>query len=108
MSVLVFAESVDGKFKKSTLEAVSYAKETATLLGTKTIAVSIGNVAEADLKALGNNGAEAVYAINLDKFTPEAYSAAIAEVAKKRKRTSCYYIKHLHRQISCPTCCCET
>lgn len=83
MSVLVFAESVDGKFKKSTLEAVSYAKETATLLGTKTIAVSIGNVAEADLKALGNNGAEAVYAINLDKFTPEAYSAAIAEVAKK-------------------------
>lgn len=83
MSVLVFAESVDGKFKKSTLEAVSYAKETATLLGTKTIAVSIGNVAEADLKALGNNGAEAVYAIKLDKFTPEAYSAAIAEVAKK-------------------------
>jgi electron transfer flavoprotein alpha subunit len=83
MSVLVFAESVDGKFKKSTFEAVSYAKETANSLGTKAIAVSIGNVADADLKALGNNGAETVYSINLDKFTPEAYSAAIAEVAKK-------------------------
>lgn len=83
MAVLVFAESVDGKFKKSTFEAVSYAKETANLLGTKAVAVSIGNVAEADMKALGDNGAETVYSVNLDKFTPEAFSAAIADIAKK-------------------------
>lgn len=82
MAVLVFAESVDGKFKKSTLEAVSYAKETANLLGTKTIAVSIGNVAEADAKALGNYGAETVYSASLDKFSPEAFASIIADVAK--------------------------
>ncbi len=83
MAVLVFAESVDGKFKKSTYEAVSYAKETANQLGTKVVAVSIGNVDEADMKALGDNGAETVYAVSLDKFTPEAYSTAIADIAKK-------------------------
>lgn len=83
MAVLVFAESVDGKFKKSTLEAVSYAKETANLLGTKTVAISIGNVADADLQALGNNGAETVYKAQLDKFSPEAFATIIADVAKK-------------------------
>lgn len=83
MAVIVFAESVDGKFKKSTFEAVSYAKETANLLGTKVVAVSIGNVNEADAKALGDNGAETVYTTNLDKFTPEAYSTIIADIAKK-------------------------
>lgn len=83
MAVIVFAESVDGKFKKSTFEAVSYAKETANKLGTKVVAVSIGNVNEEDAKALGGNGAETVYTLNLDKFTPEAYSTAIADIAKK-------------------------
>ncbi|MFX3625961.1 MAG: electron transfer flavoprotein subunit alpha/FixB family protein [bacterium] len=83
MAVLVFAESVDGKFKKSTYEAVSYAKETANQLGTKVVAVSIGNVDEADMKALGDNGAETVYAVSLNKFTPEAYSTTIADIAKK-------------------------
>lgn len=83
MAVIVFAESVDGKFKKSTFEAVSYAKETANKLGTKVVAVSIGNVSEEDAKALGGNGAETVYTLNLDKFTPEAYSTAIADIAKK-------------------------
>lgn len=83
MSVLVFAESAEGKFKKSAHEAVSYARETAALLGVKTIAVSIGKVAEADLKELGNSGAETIYNVALDKFTPEAYSAVIAEIAQK-------------------------
>lgn len=83
MAVLVFAESVDGKFKKSTFEAVSYAKETANLLGGKVVAVSIGNVDEANAKALGDNGAETVYTVNLDKFTPEAYSSVVADVAQK-------------------------
>lgn len=83
MAVIVFAESVEGKFKKSTYEAVSYAKETANLLGTKVVAVSIGNVSEADAKALGDNGAETVYNTILDKFTPEAYATLIADIAKK-------------------------
>lgn len=83
MSVLVFAESVDGKFKKSTFEAVSYARETAQLLGLKTIAVSIGNISEADLNGLGAYGAQTVYNIALDKFTPESYSTLLAEIAKK-------------------------
>ncbi len=83
MAVVVFAESSEGKFKKSTYETVSYAKETATLLGTKVIAVSIGSVPDADMIALGDHGAETVYSVNLDKFSPEAYATVLATVAKK-------------------------
>ena len=62
MSVLVFAQTWDRKFKKGTYEAVSYAHETAKKLNFKTIAVTIGNV-EDDLKILGNYGAEKVISI---------------------------------------------
>ena len=44
MSVLVFAESWDGKFKKGTFEAVTYAHETAKKLGVSTTAVTIGKL----------------------------------------------------------------
>ena len=37
MSVLVYTESWDGNFRKSSFEAVSYASETAKLLGTEVI-----------------------------------------------------------------------
>jgi electron transfer flavoprotein alpha subunit len=46
MSVLVFAENSDGIFKKSTLEAISYAKEVAKITGGNCTAISIGNVNE--------------------------------------------------------------
>ena len=44
MSVLVYTENWDGKFRKSSFEAVSYASETAKLLGTDVIAISFGEV----------------------------------------------------------------
>ena len=44
MSVLVYTESWKGNFRKSTYEAVSYASETAKLLGTDVIAISFGNI----------------------------------------------------------------
>ena len=44
MSVLVYTESWDGSFRKSTFEAVSYASETAKLLGTEVVAISLGEL----------------------------------------------------------------
>ena len=41
MSVLVYTESEEGKFKKIAFEAVSYAKGIANMLGTTVTAVSI-------------------------------------------------------------------
>ncbi|MBD3749468.1 MAG: electron transfer flavoprotein subunit alpha/FixB family protein [Sphingobacteriales bacterium] len=86
MSVLVYVENAEGKFKKSIFEAVSYAKAIAQKLNTNLVAISIGNVAHAELENLGKYGAEKVLHINnerLKSFVNQAYASVIAEAAKK-------------------------
>ncbi len=86
MSVLVYVEQADGKFKKSVFEAVSYAKAIADQQNTNLTAISIGNVAEDDLKELGKYGAAKVLNIAVDQlknFVNQAYAAVIAEAAQK-------------------------
>jgi electron transfer flavoprotein alpha subunit len=85
MSVLVFAENSDGIFKKSTLEAISYAKEVAKITGGNCTAISIGNVNEEQLSLLAKNGAEKIISFNHDSvvnFNAEVFSKIIAETAK--------------------------
>ncbi len=84
MSVLVFAESWDGKFKKGTYEAVTYAHETAKKLGVFTTAVTIGKLVD-DAAQLGNYGADKVISItnNINSCDSQGMSSAIAEVANK-------------------------
>jgi electron transfer flavoprotein alpha subunit len=85
MSVLIYAENAGGKFKKSTFEAVSYAKAIAGQNNTNLIAISIGDVAKDDLAALGKYGAEKVLNVSNDKlknFVNQAYASVIAEAAK--------------------------
>jgi electron transfer flavoprotein alpha subunit len=85
MSVLVYAENAGGKFKKSTFEAVSYAKAIAGQNNTNLIAISIGDVAVDDLAVLGKYGAEKVLNVSNDKlknFVNQAYASVIAEAAK--------------------------
>jgi electron transfer flavoprotein alpha subunit len=86
MSVLVYVEQVDGKFKKSVFEAVSYAKAIADKQGGSLTAISIGNVEESELKALGNYGAAKVLSVTndqLNNFVNQAYASVIAEAAQK-------------------------
>jgi len=86
MSVLIYAENADGKFKKSIFEAVSYAKAIADQNKTSLVALSIGNVAAAELSALGKYGADKVLNVSSDKlksFVNQAYASIIAEAAKK-------------------------
>jgi electron transfer flavoprotein alpha subunit len=86
MSVLVYVEQVDGKFKKSVFEAVSYAKAIAAQTGTNLTAIAIGNVAESELQELGKYGAEKVLSVASDElknFVNQAYAAVIAEAAQK-------------------------
>jgi electron transfer flavoprotein alpha subunit len=83
MSVLVYTESEEGKFKKIAFEAVSYAKGIAELMGTSVTAVSV-NGANAD--ELGTYGADKVLEIKDDKlknFNAQAYADAISQAAKK-------------------------
>jgi electron transfer flavoprotein alpha subunit len=83
--VLVFAENWDGKFKKSTYEAVSYAAEIAKMIGGNCVAVTIGNVSDGDAKQLGKYGASKVLSVKNDKLNglvSQAYSSVIAQAAQ--------------------------
>src|ERR1700743_1325517 len=87
MSVLVYTENADGKFKKSTFEVVSYARAIADQNKTNLVAISIGDVSAADLSALGKYGAEKVLNVSNEKlknFVNQAYASVIAEAAKKQ------------------------
>lgn len=86
MSVLVYVENTDGKFKKSIFELVSYGKSLADLLQTSLTAISIGEVAEDTLQELGKYGVEQVLNVQgeqLKNFVNTAYAAVIADAAKQ-------------------------
>jgi electron transfer flavoprotein alpha subunit len=82
MSILVYTESENGKFKKAALEAASYAKGVAKQLETETIAVSFNAENANDL---GTYGVDKVFNLTQDdfaKFNAEAFADVISEVAK--------------------------
>lgn len=86
MSVLIYAENADGKFKKSTFEAVSYARAIADQNNTSLIALSIGDVSNDELSTLAKYGADKVLNVSNEKlkqFINQAYASVIAEAAKK-------------------------
>ncbi|WP_299110763.1 electron transfer flavoprotein subunit alpha/FixB family protein [uncultured Winogradskyella sp.] len=83
MSILVYTESENGKFKKAALEVVSYAKAIADQMGTSVTAVAVN---ADNTESLGNYGASKVLSIKsdaLDKFNAKKYAAAIAEASKQ-------------------------
>lgn len=90
MSVLVYVENAEGKFKKSTFEVISYAAAIAEQLKTELIAISIGDVNPEILVSLGKYGAARVLNVSHDKlksFINQAYASIIAEAAKKEGAT---------------------
>jgi len=85
MSVLIYTENFDGKFKKANFEIVSYGAEIARQMGTEAIALSIGNVADDELRQLGNYGAAKVLSFNGDGFANldnQAYATVIAQAVE--------------------------
>ncbi|QYA24240.1 electron transfer flavoprotein subunit alpha/FixB family protein [Gramella sp. MT6] len=83
MSVLVYIESEEGKFKKASYEVASYAKEVAGMMGTSVTAITFN--AE-DVSELGTYGVDKVLKVSNEKlknFNAEAYSDAIKQAAEK-------------------------
>ncbi|MEO7175625.1 MAG: electron transfer flavoprotein subunit alpha/FixB family protein [Saprospiraceae bacterium] len=83
MSVLVYAESPMGKFKKAAYEALSYGKKVAEALQTDCFALVLGNADNA--ADLGLFGAQKVIQIKnaaLESFDAAVYAAAISEAVK--------------------------
>jgi electron transfer flavoprotein alpha subunit len=87
MSVLIYAENTEGKFKKSIFETVSYARAIADQNNSSLIALSIGNVQPGELALLAKYGAEKILNVSNDQlknFVNQAYASVIAEAAKKQ------------------------
>src|SRR6185436_11121156 len=85
MSVLVYTENKEGRFKKSAFEIVSYAAAVAKQLNTSLTAVSLGSVNEEELKKLGTYGATKIISVADDRlktFNLQPYVSAISAVAK--------------------------
>lgn len=81
MAVIVYAESDNGVYKKSSFEAVTYGKDLASKLGSTCIAVSIGTKGEENLGTFGADKHVHVASDSLASFNPQAYAAALSEVA---------------------------
>jgi len=85
MSVLVYTENWDGKFKKLSYELVSYAKAVAGMTGGSVSALSIGNVDQDELSSLGAYGASNVLNVaNVPEgLDNQLYSQVIAAAMEK-------------------------
>jgi len=81
--VIVYTESEEGKFKKIALEAVSYAKGIADMIGTSVTAVSINGGSPDDLGVYGASKVLEVTDDSLQSFNAEAYADVISQAAKK-------------------------
>ena len=82
MSVLVYTESENGKFKKAAFEAASYAKGIADQLGTSVTAVSINAEDDASLGQYGVSKVLKVSNDKLAKFNADAYADVLTQAAK--------------------------
>ena len=83
MSVLVYTESENGKFKKNAFEVASYAHEIAKQMGTTATAVSF-NVSNNEI--LGDYGISKVLTIKndtLSTFNAKAFSSSINQAVEK-------------------------
>jgi electron transfer flavoprotein alpha subunit len=82
MSVIVFAENWEGKFKKTTFEAVSYGRRVADMMGVETVAVVIGALSD-DASILGKYGANKVMHYgDVSAFDSSVYAAALKAAAE--------------------------
>ncbi|MDR0230464.1 MAG: electron transfer flavoprotein subunit alpha/FixB family protein [Flavobacteriaceae bacterium] len=83
MSILIYAESAEGKFKKVALELASYAKKVAESLGTTVTALTVN---AGDVSELGKYGVDKVLKVTNDKlatFNAKAYADVIKQAAQK-------------------------
>lgn len=83
MSILIYAESAEGKFRKVAFELASYAKKVAESLGTTVTAVAIN---PGDVSELSKYGVDKVLKVTNDKlsgFSAKAYADVIKQAAQK-------------------------
>lgn len=83
MSVLVYTESNQGKFKKTAFEVASYAKAVATQLNTSVTAVTFNTSETSELAKYGVNKVLQVNSEQLNHFDAKLYAEAIQQAASQ-------------------------
>jgi len=85
MSVLVYLENWDGKFKKVSFELLSYGKKIAEDMGVPMFALSLGKVDASELESLKTYGPEKIFVNEngFDVLDNEVYALAISQAAEK-------------------------
>lgn len=82
MSVLIYAENWNGKFKKLTYELLTYGKKLAELEGGDLVVLSIGKVDQAELESLSKYGPNKIVTASTDSYN--VYDDAVyAEAIQK-------------------------
>lgn len=83
MSVLVYTESDQGRFKKTAFEVASYAKAVADQLGTSVTAITINAEDTSELETYGVSKILKVNNASLNSFNAKIYAAVIQQAAEK-------------------------
>lgn len=86
MSIIVYIELAEGKIKKSSLEAISFAKALSEKEGGKVTAVALGTISNEVLAKAGSAGAEKVLHVGDDRLSEgiiQAHAQAVALAFEK-------------------------
>lgn len=83
MSILIYAEYAEGKFKKVALELASYAKKVAETLNTTVTAVTVNAGDVSELSKYGVSKVLKVTQEQLASFSAKAYADVIKQAAQK-------------------------
>jgi electron transfer flavoprotein alpha subunit len=85
MSVLVYAEHAQGRFKKSAFEITSFGAAIAAKLNTNLVAIAFGDITDDELSKLSHYGAEKILSVKGASFSAvdiQPYASAIAQAAR--------------------------
>jgi electron transfer flavoprotein alpha subunit len=108
MAILFLVEIADGKVKKASFEAASYAAKYASTVGKEAVGLALGSIDDASLSALGVYGAKKIIHANNAGFDMHLmqvlYAKAIAEVATQIKCRHHHHFSNINRKSS-STCC---
>ncbi len=85
MSVLVYTESSEGKFKKAAYEVTSYGKKVAEQLGTNLVVLAINSDDPAALYAYGAEKVLNIANDSLNTFNAKVYADIIKQAAEKEQ-----------------------
>ncbi len=86
MSVLVYTENWDGKFKKLTFELISYASSLAKKMNAEVTALTIGDMDDEELGKAGRYGAKKIICVRnslLKNLDNQLFTSIISEIALK-------------------------